>query len=96
MYGAFLGDMIGEPYEFDRGCKTKDFPLFTEENRYTDDSVMTVAVAEALMDTLGADDDTVRKKLVESLRKWGRKYPDAGYGGRFGAWPMRTARGCKA
>ena len=86
MYGAFLGDMIGEPYEFDRGCKTKDFPLFTEENRYTDDSVMTVAVAEALMDTLGADDDTVRKKLVESLRKWGRKYPDAGYGGRFGAW----------
>ena len=86
MYGAFLGDMIGAPYEFDRGGKTKDFPLFSEDSRFTDDTVMTVAVAEALMDTLGADDAAIRKALVERMRKWGRKYPDAGYGGRFGAW----------
>ena len=49
MYGAILGDIIGSPYEFDRGNKTKSFPLFMEESDYTDDSVMTIAVADALM-----------------------------------------------
>ena len=49
MYGAILGDMIGAPYEFDRGNKTKDFPLFSRRSEFTDDSVMTIAVAEALM-----------------------------------------------
>ena len=53
MYGAILGDMIGSPYEFDLSGKTKDFPLFIPGSRFTDDTVMTVAVAEALMDTLG-------------------------------------------
>ena len=56
MYGAILGDMIGAPYEFDRGDKTKDFVLFGKESRFTDDTVMAVAVAEALMDTLGSPD----------------------------------------
>lgn len=49
MYGAILGDIIGSPYEFDRGDKTKDFPLFCEKSRFTDDTVITVAVADALM-----------------------------------------------
>ena len=49
MYGAILGDIIGEPYEFDRGNKSKDFPLFSSRPTFTDDSVMTIAVAEALM-----------------------------------------------
>lgn len=49
MYGAILGDMIGAPYEFDRGDKSKDFPLFSRGSQFTDDSVMTIAVAEALM-----------------------------------------------
>ena len=44
MYGAILGDMIGSPYEFDRGGKTKDFPLFSQGSRFTDDTVMTIAV----------------------------------------------------
>ena len=52
MYGAILGDMIGSPYEFDRSGKTKDFPLFIPASRYTDDSAMTIAVAEALLDNL--------------------------------------------
>ena len=52
MYGAILGDIIGSPYEFDRGSKTKDFPLFNNRSWFTDDSVMTIAVAEALMDTV--------------------------------------------
>ena len=86
MYGALLGDMIGAPYEFDRGNKTKDFPLFCEESQFTDDSVMTIAVAEALTDGLSRDDEAVRGALVKSLRRWGRKYPRAGYGARFAVW----------
>lgn len=57
MYGAMLGDIIGSRFEFDRGGKTKDFKLFTDESLYTDDSVMTVAVAEALLNS-GRDADT--------------------------------------
>ena len=45
MYGAIIGDMIGAPYEFDRSPKVKEFPLFSEWSQFTDDSVMTVAVA---------------------------------------------------
>ena len=41
MFGAMVGDMIGAPYEFDRGNKTKDFPLFCSRSEFTDDSVMT-------------------------------------------------------
>ena len=86
MYGAILGDMIGAPYEFDRGGKTKDFPLFCGRSQFTDDSVMTIAVAEALLDCRFRADDDIRAGLVDSMRKWGRKYPDAGYGGRFLHW----------
>ena len=53
MTGAVLGDIIGSPYEFDMGDKTKDFPLFSKHSEFTDDSVMTIAVAEALLDTHG-------------------------------------------
>ena len=83
MYGAILGDIIGAPYEFDRGNKTKEFPLFSRRSHYTDDTVMTIAVAEALMESIGKTDDEVRKALVESMQCWGHKYPHAGYGGRF-------------
>ncbi|MCD8158970.1 MAG: hypothetical protein LUD77_08770 [Clostridiales bacterium] len=44
MIGAILEDIIGSPYEFDRGSKSKDFPLFSEQSVYTDDTVMTIAV----------------------------------------------------
>ena len=86
MYGALLGDMIGSPYEFDRGKKTKDFPLFVRESEFTDDSVMTIAVAEALIKTLGKDDVSVRYAVIRSMQKWGRRYPYAGYGARFIHW----------
>ena len=87
MYGAILGDMIGAPYEFDRSPKVKDFPLFSSGSQYTDDSVMTIAVADALLG-LGrnTDDETVIHAVSASMRTWGRKYPDAGYGGRFYQW----------
>ena len=86
MYGAILGDMIGAPYELDRGNKTKEFPLFSRGSQFTDDSVMTIAVAEALMDTIGKSDDEIRIALVASMQKWGKRYPNAGYGGRFYGW----------
>ncbi len=86
MYGAILGDIIGSPYEFDRGDKTKDFPLFSGRSRYTDDSVMTIAVAQALMETKDGTDDEIRAALIYSMQHWGARYPDAGYGGMFWHW----------
>ena len=90
MYGAILGDIIGSPYEFDRGKKTKNFPLFSRRSEFTDDSVMTVAVAEALADVkdegLIHDEAAVKRNLVASMKAWGAKYPYAGYGGRFFQW----------
>ena len=87
MYGALLGDMIGAPYEFDRGNKTKEFPLFGRGTEFTDDSVMTIAVAEALIDARpDAADDWTEHRLVTAMQRWGRKYPYAGYGGRFRGW----------
>ncbi len=86
MYGAILGDMIGAPYEFDQGRKTKEFPLFIPGSRFTDDTVMTLAAAEGLMCSAGKEDESVRDALVFSLRQWGRRYPDAGYGAMFRHW----------
>ena len=86
MIGAILGDMIGAPFEFDRGNKTKVFPLFCRYSHFTDDSVMTVAVAEALLDASGKPDEAIRTALVRSMQKWGAAYPDAGYGARFSGW----------
>lgn len=86
MIGAIMGDMIGAPYEFDRSPKTKEFPLFSDCSEFTDDSVMTIAVAEALMNSLGRTDDEIKAALVESMKKWGKIYPDAGYGGMFYQW----------
>ena len=85
MYGAILGDIIGSPYEFDRGDKTKTFPLFSPRSTFTDDTVMTLAVAEAFMDA-PADEDILRTRLVDSMQRWGKAYPHAGYGVRFSDW----------
>ena len=87
MYGAILGDIVGCPFEFDQGSKSKDFPMFNHISRFTDDSVMTVAVAEALLDAgKNADTDTIRKAVTASMQKWGRAYPHAGYGSSFRWW----------
>lgn len=87
MYGAILGDIIGSPYEFDRGDKTKVFPLFSERSRFTDDTVMTIAVADAFLDAQpNATDEWTMNRLINGLRMWGKKYPRAGYGVRFNLW----------
>lgn len=88
MIGAILGDIIGSPYEFERGNKSKNFPLFSNFSRYTDDSVMTIAVANAFLNAL--DDEDSEEKLLdmiaESMRKFGKMFPNAGYGGMFRMW----------
>ena len=79
MFGAIVGDIIGSVYEWNN-IKTKDFPLFRDDCFFTDDTVMTCAVAEAIMNG-GENDD-----FINAMKKYGRMYPDAGYGGRFGKW----------
>ncbi len=87
MYGAILGDMIGSPYEFDRGEKTKDFPMFSDKSRFTDDTVMTIAVADALLYAgKDAGEDKICAAVASSMQHWGRRYPRAGYGGKFRKW----------
>ncbi|MBQ5418270.1 MAG: ADP-ribosylglycohydrolase family protein [Oscillospiraceae bacterium] len=86
MLGAIIGDMVGAPYEFDRGSKTKDFPLWVKESHFTDDTVMTIAVAQALMNAAGGSDDDILAAVQGSMQRWGRKYPFAGYGGMFRQW----------
>ena len=87
IYGAILGDIIGSPFEFDRGDKTKDFKLFSRRSHYTDDSVMTLAVCEALLKV--GQDATVKEiedAVISSMQSWGRRYPHEGYGGYFRCW----------
>lgn len=86
MLGAIIGDMVGAPYEFDMGDKTKEFELFSEGSQFTDDTVMTVAVAEALMISLEQPSEIIKKHVINAMRDWGKRYPDAGYGFRFGQW----------
>ena len=87
MYGAILGDIIGSPYEFDRGSKTKDFPLFSGRSEFTDDTVMTIAVADAFLPVQPEmEDEVIRQRVVAKMQKYGRLYPHAGYGSRFRRW----------
>lgn len=86
MLGAIVGDIVGSVYEWDN-IKTKNFPLFREECFFTDDTVMTCAVAEAIMNG-GQKDD-----FIDAMKKYGRMYPDAGYGARFGNWVDGDDRG---
>ena len=76
MMGAIAGDIVGSVYEH-HPIKTKDFPLFQPGSRFTDDSVLTIAVADAIL---------TRCPYRDAVLKWGRRYPDAGYGGTFARW----------
>jgi len=76
MLGLIAGDIAGSVYEWKR-CERKDFPLFQSQSRWTDDTVLALAVAEAILTGI---------PYGESLRSFGRRYPRAGYGGRFRQW----------
>jgi ADP-ribosylglycohydrolase len=85
MMGAIIGDIVGSVYEW-HNIKTKNFPLFRDDCTFTDDTVMTIAVAEGLMNG-GQQDD-----FIDAMKKYGRMYPDAGYGGRFSGWLFSDSR----
>lgn len=85
MIGALFGDIAGSVYEFGN-TRDYNFELLPDGSRPTDDSCMTLAVANALLDTLGKDDDAIRSAVVTYMQAIGRRYPDAGYGGRFYEW----------
>lgn len=76
MIGAIAGDIIGAAFEF---CNTKrtDFELFSQRSKFTDDTVLTVAIADAIL--TGRD-------YAEVMREYGKKYPDSGYGDMFKRW----------
>ena len=79
--GAIVGDMVGSTREW-KNVKTEDFELLPEGSRFTDDTVMTLAVAEWLM----TDSTHSKEKLIDCMQRLGRKYPNAGYGGMFSRW----------
>ena len=81
MLGAIIGDIIGSSHEFN-SIKTTKFNLFDKKSRYTDDSAMTMAVAEWLLD----DTERTHKVLEDKMVKYGSLNPDAGYGGMFFGW----------
>jgi ADP-ribosylglycohydrolase len=86
LLGAIIGDIIGSPYEFDwNNNKSTDFPLIDEKSHFTDDTVMTIAVAEGLMDGYG-DRVNTKQTIISAMKKYGRMYPNAGYGGQFSQW----------
>jgi ADP-ribosylglycohydrolase len=76
MIGAIIGDIIGSLFE-SSPIKTEDFELFHKYSRFTDDTVMTIAVAESIL---------LNGSYAESMQRWGRRYPDAGYGISFYHW----------
>lgn len=95
MLGAIIGDIVGSRFEFNNH-KSKKFELFTEDCSVTDDSIMTLAVAKAIMETVKSVTPSQRydfefheqlsRQTVKFMQEIGRKYPDSGYGGMFGRW----------
>ena len=95
MLGAIIGDTVGSRFEFDN-ANTKDFALLTKECRPTDDSVMTIAIADAILqwDSEGRlSYGRLSELAAESMRMWGRTYPRAGYGGHFAMWLVDDSMG---
>lgn len=81
MLGAIIGDIVGSTREW-HNVKTEDFELLPQGSRFTDDTVMTLAVAKWLMD----DPSHKADSLVRIMQDMGRRYPNAGYGGMFRRW----------
>ena len=75
--GAVIGDIAGSHHEFKKTFPKKNFKMFCSDSSFTDDSVMTVALADALLHG---------KSYEEAMKTWGKKYPAAGFGGNFRRW----------
>ena len=86
MIGAIIGDIVGSRFER-HNCKSKDFLLFSTGCRFTDDTVMSLAVCDALLrwEEVGRKQE-LSKFAIESMREFGRVFPHRGYGGMFSEW----------
>ncbi len=80
MIGAIIGDIIGSRFEW-HNLKSKDFELFTNESKFTDDTVLTIAIADCILHN---------KDYAQTVKQYGNAYPNAGYGGRFKKWLTST------
>ncbi|MBE5786275.1 MAG: ADP-ribosylglycohydrolase [Clostridiales bacterium] len=89
MIGAIIGDIVGSRFEWNN-CRSKDFDLFTSECFATDDSIMTLAIGKALMES-SPDWADLGKQAVRCMQEVGRPYPHCGYGGRFWQWMYSDA-----
>ena len=87
MIGAIIGDTVGSVYEFNNH-RSKDIELITKYSRPTDDTMMTLAVAEICQKKLYDNKDAV----IDTFKKWGKAYPNSGYGGRFRKWLFTDIR----
>jgi len=84
MLGAIIGDIVGSVYEFNN-IKTTEFELFSKDSHFTDDTVMTIAVAVGLWRGYGNINDT-QKSIIDTMRYYGRRFSYAGYGEKFAKW----------
>lgn len=96
MLGAIVGDIVGSRFEFE-AIKTKEFELFTDACHVTDDSVMTLAIAKAVLEmepyfpdihieNIADVQEALADLATQSMQAFGRNYPDAGYGAMFSRW----------
>ena len=84
MLGAIIGDIVGSRFEF-HNYLSKEFTFLTDDCCFTDDTVMTCAVAQALMDSQ-PDFSDLSERTVEAMQRIGRRYPSCGYGASFIRW----------
>lgn len=89
MFGAVIGDICGSCYEFVKGNIPYNFPFFNPYCIFTDDTVMTMAIADVLLDSItdfDIDEEYFKHRIVSSMKKFGRNYIHAGYGKGFYNW----------
>ena len=91
MLGAIIGDIVGSVYEFDN-IKTKNFELFKPDCEYTDDTLLTVAIAETLTKYNPENEENFKENLIDIFHKYGEMYPDVGYGGHYLYWVENKLR----
>lgn len=91
MWGAIAGDIIGSRYEFSNH-KSKRFELFDDTCFFTDDSVMTIAVAKTLYENRDRSDADIKAAAIKNMQRLGRMYPNCGFGGSFFDWIFGVAK----
>ena len=85
MLGAIIGDIAGSRFEWSN-IKSKEFDLFTNKCRPTDDSIMTLAIAKAILSCDAIDISQAAEEAIICMQELGNLYPRAGYGGSFRQW----------